>query len=176
MTLCFLLAGHGAFANPASAPPPAAASAGQASATPPAASAAAPAGAANDSARLVTLPPPAKEPAPAYAGPGMLQIFASLIVVLALLGLLAWGLRRFGPQHIQGGPHMRIVGGISLGGRERVLVLEVGEQWIVIGAAPGRVSMLTTLPRQSAPADNLPPGEKNFANWLKQFMEKKHDA
>lgn len=108
-------------------------------------------------------------------GPGMLQVFVSLLVVIGVLLGIAWLLRRFGPQHIQGGPNMRIVGGLSLGGRERVLILEVGEQWIVIGAAPGRVSHLTTLPRQHPlQGEHLPLAEKNFANWLKQVMEKKH--
>ena len=119
--------------------------------------------------------------APANSGAGMLQVFMSLGLVLALLIGVAWALKRFGPQHISGGAHMRIVGGMSLGGRERVLVLEVGDQWIVIGAAPGRVNALATMPKQDhlAGATQTANGladEKNFATWLKQIMEKRHGA
>ena len=111
--------------------------------------------------------------APANTGAGMLQVFMSLGLVLALLIGVAWALKRFGPQHISGGAHMRIVGGMSLGGRERVLVLEVGDQWIVIGAAPGRVNALATMPKQdqltgeAQQTGNGLADEKNFATWLK---------
>lgn len=106
---------------------------------------------------------------------GLLQVFLSLSLVLAVLIGCAWALKRFGPQQITGGANLRIVGGLSLGGRERVVVLEVGEHWIVVGAAPGQVSALATLPKQDSMPDmsdtKLNP---NFATWLKQMMEKRH--
>jgi flagellar protein FliO/FliZ len=43
------------------------------------------------------------------------------------------------------------VGGIAVGSRERVLLLEVGEHWLVVGVAPGSVTGIATLPRGELP-------------------------
>lgn len=113
----------------------------------------------------------------------ILQVFLSLSVVLGLLIAVAYALKRFGPQPMKGGANLRIVGGMSLGGRERVLVLEIGDQWLVVGAAPGRVNALATLPKQNGlpiilekDAEPDLANEKNFATWLKQIMEKRNGA
>jgi flagellar protein FliO/FliZ len=40
---------------------------------------------------------------------------------------------------------VRVVGGVSVGSRERVVVLEVAGRWIVVGVAPGQVNQLANL-------------------------------
>jgi len=115
--------------------------------------------------------------APSATG-SVLQTVFSLIVVLALLVGLAWLLKRFGPKALGHGNTVRLVGSLSVGTRERILVVEVGEQWIVVGASPGRMNALATMPRQEADstvvtpaAGGLPTG--NFADWFKQTLEKR---
>jgi flagellar protein FliO/FliZ len=64
-----------------------------------------------------------------------------------------------------------------VGTRERILVVEVGEQWIVVGASPGRMNALATLPRQET-ADTLDAAATvpaaNFAEWFKQTIDKRN--
>ncbi|HEX8785291.1 MAG TPA: flagellar biosynthetic protein FliO, partial [Telluria sp.] len=72
----------------------------------------------------------------------LLQTLFALIVVLGVLAVLAWLLRRYGPRAIGANANVKIVGSLNLGGRERLLVVEVGNQWIVVGASPGRVNGL----------------------------------
>ncbi len=62
--------------------------------------------------------------------------------MLGLLIGLAWLLKRYGPKPGGGLANLRVVGALNLGGRERIMVVEVGDQWIVVGAAPGRVNAL----------------------------------
>jgi flagellar protein FliO/FliZ len=113
----------------------------------------------------------------APAAGSLLQTIVSLLFVLALLVGLAWAMKRFGPRAMGSAANMRVVGALSLGGRERIMVVEVADQWIVVGAAPGRVNVLTTMPRQEgveppAPmAAGLPSG---FADWLKQTIDKRN--
>jgi flagellar protein FliO/FliZ len=92
---------------------------------------------------------------------------------------LAWFLKRYGPKNMGGNASLRLVGSLSLGGRERIVVVEVADQWIVVGASPGRINALATLPRQ----ENLPPGlmspqnglaATNFSEWLKQTIDKRN--
>jgi flagellar protein FliO/FliZ len=97
--------------------------------------------------------------------------------VLALMLGLAWFLKRFGPKNFGGGnSNVKLVGSLSVGTRERILVVEVGEQWIVVGASPGRMNALATMPRQesSEPAATASVPTANFAEWLKQTLDKRN--
>jgi len=157
-------------ALPASNGVPAAASAGPAAVTAP------------PGPLALTIPTP---PPPPPSSGGLLQTTMALLFVLAVLVGLAWLLKRYGPKHLNGSQrHIKLVDSLNLGARERILLLEVGEQWIVVGASAGRMNALTTLPRQEIPE---PPAQQdtsagaasgplkaNFAAWLKQTIEQRH--
>src|SRR5450830_399046 len=64
-----------------------------------------------------------------------------LVAVLALMVSLGWLFKGAGSNAVA-----KIIGGVSVGTRERVLVVEVADQWIVVGVAPGRVNTLATMP------------------------------
>jgi len=101
---------------------------------------------------LVSLPAMAADSVgTAATTPSGLQALLGFAVVLALMAAAAWLLRRFGMPRMTGNTPVRIVGGVSVGARERVLVVEAGDQWIVLGVAPGRVNALMTMPRQEPP-------------------------
>ena len=55
---------------------------------------------------------------------------------------------------------------------KHVLLLEIGEQWVVVGVAPGHISTLTTMPRQAVAANTRQEQPKAFSAWLKQVMDK----
>ncbi|MES2125752.1 MAG: flagellar biosynthetic protein FliO [Pseudomonadota bacterium] len=112
----------------------------------------------------------------AAAAGSLVQTILALVLVLGLLVGLAWFLKRFGPKLPQGTAKLRIVGALNLGGRERVIVVEVGDQWIVVGASPGRVNALATMPAQEGPAELAEPAAPapNFAHWLKQTIEQRN--
>lgn len=129
---------------------------------------------------------PAPAPAPVTMPSGsatgsLLQTLFALIVVLGVLGALAWFLKRYGPKAMGGSANLRVVGSLNLGGRERLLVVEIGNQWIVVGASPGRVNALATMPKQESAdmasgsatlAPHTQPAN-SFADWLKQTIDKR---
>lgn len=105
----------------------------------------------------------------------LFQVLLGLVLVLALMMAAAWALKRFGIKRVAGGAAVRIIGGVSLGGRERILIVEAADLWIVVGVAPGRVNTLATMPRQETTAPDAPPHVgKNFSDWLKQTIEKRN--
>ncbi|WP_082488674.1 flagellar biosynthetic protein FliO [Duganella sp. Leaf61] len=184
-------------ATPAAATSPAATQAAPAStaattpgndtaAAPAADAATAPVTAANDT---TTAPNPARAPlgvpaAPysnAATGGGLMQTTFALAFVIALLLGGAWMLKRFGPRSFGGGNNtVKLVGALSVGARERIIVVEVGEQWIVVGASPGRMNALATMARQEAP--EVAPGSQpmaapaNFADWIKHTIDKRNNS
>jgi flagellar protein FliO/FliZ len=129
-------------------------------------------------------PGPAMAPQTMTAGPAagsLLQTIFALCLVLGLLALLAWFMKRYGPKAQAGSAHVRLVGALNLGGRERIMVVEVGDQWIVVGASPGRVNALATMPRKEvaeAGADAAlhprQPSASSFSEWLKQTIDKRN--
>lgn len=137
---------------------------------------AAPAAIPGTPARPATIPQPTHVPS---TGMLMQTIFA-LLLVLGLLAALAWAAKRWGPRLTGNSANLRLVGALNIGGRERIMVVEVGNQWIVVGASPGRVNALATMPRQEAgvqsgatlAADTLP--VTNFSDWLKKTIDKRN--
>ena len=81
----------------------------------------------------------------------LLQMVVGLAVVLAAIAGTAWLARRMGVASPHGARLMKIVAALPVGAKERVVMLEVGGQWMVLGVAPGRVSALATLPRGEVP-------------------------
>jgi flagellar protein FliO/FliZ len=80
----------------------------------------------------------------------VLQTIFGLLVVIGLVFACAWLARRFGLQPGNRGSLVKTIGGTSLGGKERVAVVEIGDTWLVLGAAPGNVRLLHTMPAGSA--------------------------
>lgn len=117
--------------------------------------------------------------APAAADPGgisngtYVQTFFGLLLIVVLIAGLAWYARKLSSGQAFGRNLMRVVGGVALGPRERIVLVEVGEQWLVIGLVPGQIRTLHTLPKGELPADQPPAGDGSFAGWLKLMTEKR---
>lgn len=98
---------------------------------------------------------------PAQAAPdtagSMLTVLLSLGLILGGFVAVAWLARRYLPgMRAQGA--VKVVGTTSVGTRERVVVVEVDNTWLLLGVGGGNVRLLHTLPR---PADaNSPLAER----------------
>jgi flagellar protein FliO/FliZ len=103
-----------------------------------------------------------------------LKMTVGLLVVLAVMALLAWLVKRFAPGSRQQNSVARVVGGVSVGTRERVVVVEVAGRWIVVGVAPGRVNALADLdPDESLLGQHGPDTSASpFSGWLTRASEK----
>ncbi len=74
-----------------------------------------------------------------------IRLILGLFVVLFLIIASAWLFKRFGRW--QGGytDQLKIVGGLAVGARERIVLVQVGEQQLLIGIAPGNIRTLHVL-------------------------------
>lgn len=77
----------------------------------------------------------------------LLQLTLGMLVVLGLIVGIAWLLKRSGRFQVAAGGGLRILGGLSMGTRERVVLLQVGETQLLLGVAPGSVKTLHILDR-----------------------------
>lgn len=83
--------------------------------------------------------------APPQLTDGLGNTAIGLLVVLGLIAALAWGLRRFGRVPMGGRGVVRVLGGVSLGNRERAVLLSVDGTRLLVGVAPGQVRTLHVL-------------------------------
>ncbi len=110
---------------------------------------------------------------PEQLGPGTaLQVLLALLLVLALIGAMAWMIRRFGNVSGVGrsGP-LKVITAVSVGQRERVVLIEVGERQLLLGVAPGRVEKLHVLEQ---PVDvNATNGGERFSDRFAAALRKR---
>ncbi|TCJ13469.1 flagellar biosynthetic protein FliO [Parasulfuritortus cantonensis] len=101
-----------------------------------------------------------------------MQALVGLLVVLGMLYGFFWLLRRFGPG--QGGAQgvVKVVGGVMLGPRERVVVVEVQDTWILVGVAAGHVSTLHTLAKPEGVDTTPQPVAPPFADKLADLLRR----
>lgn len=107
-------------------------------------------------------------------GSSALQMVFGLLVVLGLLLGSLWLLKRVSQPRGPVAGLMRVVAGVAVGPRERVVILELGSSWLVLGVAPGQVSTLAEIPRQEVPTSgSAPPSAKDFPAWLSQIISRR---
>lgn len=102
------------------------------------------------------------------SGGHLLETAGGLLLVLALIIGLAWGLKRMGRVPGAGKGGVQVLGGISLGPRERAVLLSVEGTRLLVGVAPGRVQTLHVLGEQPETAEAAEPD--GFARDLQQAV------
>jgi flagellar protein FliO/FliZ len=81
--------------------------------------------------------------------PSIWRMFVGLAVVLALLGALAWLLRR-GLGAKRGANGLGVESALALGDRRSVVVVTVEGRRLLLGLAPNHVSLVTELGPQTS--------------------------
>jgi flagellar protein FliO/FliZ len=129
---------------------------------------------------LLALPPIARPadgaPAGAVSVVSLLQVILALGVVLAAIALFAWLLRRWMPGPAGAGGLLRIVGGVMVGPKERLVLVEVGETWLLVGVATSSVNLLHTMPKPAGGVVAAAPVAQGFARLFKQAISGKREG
>jgi flagellar protein FliO/FliZ len=94
---------------------------------------------------------PVQQAAPTPAG-GLLRVVVALLLVLAAVLAAAWLGRRMRAINGGGGSaNLQLLGQMSLGARERAVLVRVGDRQLLIGVAPGHVCTLHVLEQSPSP-------------------------
>lgn len=116
---------------------------------------------------------PAATPAaqPGSLGGQLAQMVLGLLLVVGLIFFLAWLLRRLQSTAVKGGQVIEIVGSRAIGPRDRLLLVQVGKEQILIGhtPAPSRPCVLAEPVEVPASARQATP---EFAQRLMELMGK----
>lgn len=117
--------------------------------------------------------------APTVGAGALVKLTIGLALVLGAILALSWFLRRVARFPMSGGGELRVLGGVSVGSREKVVLLQVGKTQLLVGVAPGRVQTLHVLDepletRASRPAKPGRPDMQSgpFADKLRRMMQR----
>ncbi|PXW47920.1 flagellar protein FliO/FliZ [Erwinia sp. AG740] len=103
------------------------------------------------------------------------QVGTALCGVLLLILLVAWALRKLGfaPQ-TKNSNIMKMVSAYQVGQRERIVVVEVDDTWLVLGVTAQQITHLHTLPARpindAASAESIAPAD--FLQFLKKATKR----
>ncbi|QPK62134.1 flagellar biosynthetic protein FliO [Methylomonas sp. LL1] len=108
----------------------------------------------------------------------VLQWVLALGLVLAIFGLLIWLLRKTGGLSFAGKSQLAVISGLSLGMREKLVLVRVGEKQLLLGVTPGRVDKLLELEGESRLFQEQPGDNDSglFAKKLQQVLQGKADV
>lgn len=107
----------------------------------------------------------------AISSGGVMQMLFGLIVIVALIIAMAWVMRRMGTFQGSANGNMKVISALSLGQRERALLVQVGDTQLLIGTAPGSVRTLHVFDEPVIISDNK--DVPSFADSLSSAMKQK---
>ena len=110
----------------------------------------------------------------ALDGGQLLQVMLALIAVLVIIvGLFAL-IRKLNMLPGASNGVIRVIGGLSLGTKERLVLIQVGEEQILVSASPGAINKVHKLekPVDTAALGNpAARGRKGFSEVFRSVME-----
>lgn len=119
-------------------------------------------------------------PTPALSPDSTVQMLGGLILVLALIGGITWLLKRFALIPAGASGTVKVVAATAVGQRERVVVVEIANTWLVLGVAPGRINTLHTLDKVNVRAvdeggnSGVDSSAAEFSEQLNHSIHKSH--
>ena len=102
------------------------------------------------------------------------QLLLGLLLVIALIFVLAWVMRRVQRVGPNSGQVIELISSRALGPRDRLMLVQVGQEQILLGITPGRITPLHVLkePVQVPEREQVTP---EFAQQLMKLMGKDKD-
>lgn len=94
---------------------------------------------------------------------------AALALVIAIILICTALLKRWNNLRTRHGAHLRIVGTTAVGNRERIVIVEVEDTWLVLGVGSGRITKLHERP---APEERSPATESPSSSRFSQRLAK----
>lgn len=90
------------------------------------------------------------------------QIFAGLVAVLLLFGAVVYVLKRMGGFRSTQAGKLFVVDGLSVGTRDRVLLMQVGDKQVLLGVSPSGIAPLHVFDEPVVDVEQGSPGGANI--------------
>lgn len=108
----------------------------------------------------------------------VLQTLVGLLIITGVIVACAWLAKHLGLNRFTGSKYLQVVATIPLGSREKAVLLEVGQEYILLGVAPGCVNPLQKFSKEDLEISGDSISEEpvavsgKFAQKLSEIMNK----
>lgn len=106
---------------------------------------------------------------PVDAG-SIFQVMASLLFIILIIVGLSWLYRKYGISYTSGTNTIKVISSLSLGGKEKVVLVQVGCEQILIGVSPGYVRKLHDV-KEPVIDENTPVSNSFLSNFNKEIKK-----
>jgi len=108
----------------------------------------------------------------------IMNMLMGLGLVLAIIFFMAWIVRRMGGMQVMGTQKIKLLGGMSLGAREKVVLVQIENKRLVLGVAQGQVNTLHVMDGEfetdeKESVDSAAPFKEKFLHALSQTINNK---
>lgn len=100
----------------------------------------------------------------------LFQVLGGLALVLGVVVFAAHLMKRLQPAGWGRSGPIRVVASMAVGTRERVVLVEAGEQQLLLGVTANQVNLLHVFAEPLALETATPIGTPNFAAWLQKTI------
>ena len=108
-------------------------------------------------------------------GGQLTQLVLGLLLVLGLIFALAWLLRRVQQAGPRQGQVIELISSRALGARDRLVLVQVGNEQILLGLTPGRITPLHVLKEPVQVPGPAQPVTSEFAKRLMDVLGQQKD-
>lgn len=123
--------------------------------------------------------PPAPLSSVGFSGTGLedslTRLLSGLLLVIALILVLGWVVRRLQLVPRQTGQIIKVLANQPLGPRERLVLVQVGEQQLLLAFCQGQITPLHVLEAPVVIPESAPAAPPEFAQRLMEFMSRDKD-
>jgi flagellar protein FliO/FliZ len=99
------------------------------------------------------------------------QLIIGLLSIIALIFIVVWLMKKVGYGQYQATSGLKIKGCLPLSNKEKIFLIEAGNEQILIGVAPGSIAHLKTLDEPITQSQNTA-ATSAFAEKLKSIINK----
>ncbi|WP_321833939.1 flagellar biosynthetic protein FliO [Pseudomonas kulmbachensis] len=111
----------------------------------------------------------------ASIGGQLTQLVLGLLLVLGLIFALAWLLRRVQQTGPRQGQVIELISSRALGARDRLVLVQVGNEQILLGLTPGRITPLHVLKEPVQVPSTAQSATPEFAKRLMEILGQQKD-
>jgi len=109
--------------------------------------------------------------APAAPGPDVVTDFARIIsyllLIIVIIAVTVWLMRRLGHYQYSAQGKLRVLDSLPVGTREKILLIEVGKQQLLVGITPTRLDTLHVLSENIDLREHAAPTVQQWASQLR---------
>ena len=105
-----------------------------------------------------------------------LQMFLGLTLVVGLIFGMAWLMRRVSGVNGMSTGNLKVLGGVSVGQREKIVLVQAGDVQLLVGVAPGEIRTLHVMEEPIVTTESTSKISSGFAEKLHTAIKNRNNA